>query len=127
FSSGEGTYYSSYDTKSHEHSGDVKIIDQTLITRCNIILKYPTSTNNAIEALIVTLSDMSTFYLIDQIHSLLVFRQYIIYESSMASETYPHAGASFWGFEIIFLGILLFTLRRLKKRKIALNSNYASH
>ena len=116
-SSGEGTYFSSYDTKSHEHSGDVKIIDQSLISRCNIILKYPTSTSNAIEALIATLSDLSTLYLIDQVQSLLAFRQYIVYESSIASATYPHAGASFWGIEIFFLSMIVITVNKVIQRR----------
>ncbi|GAG92441.1 unnamed protein product, partial [marine sediment metagenome] len=116
-SSGKGTYYSSYNTISHEHSGDIKLMDQALIIRCNIILKYPTSTNNAIEELIATISDSDIIHLLDQVHSLLTFRQYTIFQTSMYETTSAMTGAFFWGIEIFFLCIFVITGNKVINRR----------
>ncbi len=115
--SGEGLFFESYNTLIHESSINTNIFDQALITRCNIILKFPTSANNAIEGLIDILSETSTFYLLDLVHTLLAFREFIKFKSSMVSETHPSPTASFWGLELLILGFLIFIVYKKQRRK----------
>ncbi|MFX0085850.1 MAG: hypothetical protein ACFFAU_09255 [Candidatus Hodarchaeota archaeon] len=125
--SAEGKFFENYNTLVHEPSINTNIFDQALITRCNIILKFPTSANNAIEGLIDILSETSTFYLLDQVQALLAFQEFIEFESSLVSETYPSPVASFWGIEILFIGVLIFTLiKKHRRKKMNKNVKYRS-
>jgi len=117
-SSGKGTFYASYNTMTLEHSSETNIMDQALIARSNVILKFPTSAENAVEGLADTLSDKSTFHLLDQLQSLLALQEFIAYESSR--HYYPTGGqASFWGIEILLLGLIAYTVKQIvvKKKK----------
>lgn len=124
-SSGKGTFYASYNTMTLEHSSEINIMDQALIARSNVILKFPTSAENAIEGLADVLSDENIFHLLDQIQSLLALQEFIAYESSRYPNP-PYGSASFWGLEILLLGLIAYTLKQIivkKKKKLSSKEN----